>query len=127
MLMQSHDGAIHLLPALPDSWKNGAISGLRARGGFEIVSLEWKDGKVSKLVIKSNLGGNCRLRLPNALKGNGLVLAAGGSRNSNPFYEIPDIPKPIISPAAKIAPSKLPETALYDFKTEKGKTYTFTR
>lgn len=126
MLMQSHDGAIHLLPAIPDSWKNGSISGLRARGGFEIVSLEWMDGKVSKLVIKSNLGGNCRLRLPNALKGDALALV-DGSRNSNPFYQVTDIPKPIISTAAKMTPSKLPETALYDFKTEKGKTYTFTR
>ncbi|MCF0071180.1 glycoside hydrolase family 95 protein [Dyadobacter sp. CY261] len=126
MLMQSHDGAIHLLPALPDSWKAGSISGLRARGGFEIVSLEWKEGKVSKLVIKSTLGGNCRLRLSNALKGNGIVLATNGNANSNPFYQTLDIPKPLISPAAKITGLTLPETALYDFKTEKGKTYTFT-
>ncbi len=127
MLMQSHDGAIHLLPALPDSWKSGSISGLRARGGFEIVTLEWKDGKVSKLVVKSNLGGNCRLRLPNVLKGYALAPVADGSANSNAFYHMLDIPKPIVSPAARITPSKLPETALYDFKTEKGKTYTFTR
>ncbi|MGG7665388.1 glycoside hydrolase family 95 protein [Dyadobacter sp. BHUBP1] len=126
MLMQSHDGAIHLLPAIPDSWKNGSISGLRARGGFEIVTLEWKEGKVSRLVIKSNLGGNCRLRLPNALKGHSLALA-GANPNSNPFYQLMDIPKPIVSPAAQITALKLPETALYDFKTEKGKTYTFTR
>lgn len=126
MLMQSHDGAIHLLPAIPDSWKNGSISGLRARGGFEIETLEWKEGKVSKLVIKSNLGGNCRLRLPNALKGHSVSLAADGSPNSNPFYQLLDIPEPIVSPAAKMAALKMPETALYDFKTEKGKTYTFT-
>lgn len=127
MLMQSHDGAIHLLPALPDSWKTGSISGLRARGGFEIVSLEWKDGRVSKLVIKSTLGGNCRLRLPEALKGNGLAKAADGTANSNPFYQTLDIPKPIMSPAARAAAPEVPPTALYDFKTEKGKTYTFTR
>jgi alpha-L-fucosidase 2 len=89
--------------------------------------LEWKDGKVSKLVIKSNLGGNCRLRLPNTLKGNALALVADGSPNSNPFYQMLDIPRPIVSPAAKIAPVKLPETTLYDFKTEKGRTYTFIR
>ena len=125
MLMQSHDGAIHLLPAIPDSWKTGSISGLRARGGFEIVLLEWENGEVSKLIIKSNLGGNCRLRLPNALKGNALAIAADA--NSNPFYQMLDIPKPIVSPAAKITPSKLPDTSLYDFRTEKGKTYTFAR
>lgn len=125
MLMQSHDGAIHLLPALPDSWKNGSIQGLRARGGFEIVSMEWKDGKLAKLVVKSNLGGNCRLRLPNALKGSGIAQVQPGVVNTNPFYQLENIPKPLISPEAKITATKLPETALYDFKTEKGQTYTF--
>ncbi|MEO8255166.1 MAG: glycoside hydrolase family 95 protein, partial [Flavobacterium sp.] len=68
MLMQSSDGDIHLLPALPDVWKEGSIGGIRARGGFEIVEMEWKDAKISKLVVKSTLGGNLRLRLPNSLK-----------------------------------------------------------
>ena len=50
---------------------NGSISGLRARGGFEIVSMEWKDGKMVKVVIKSTIGGNLRLRVPNEMKRNG--------------------------------------------------------
>ena len=59
MLMQSADGDIHLLPALPDVWRpEGSISGLRARGGFEIVTMQWKEGKVMKVVIKSTMGGN---------------------------------------------------------------------
>ena len=52
MLMQSGDGKIELLPALPEQWKDGAISGVCARGGFE-VSFEWKDGKVRQCQIKS--------------------------------------------------------------------------
>ena len=68
MLMQSEDGDLNLLPALPDVWKDGSINGLRARGGFEIINMQWKDGKLVKVIIKSNLGGNLRLRVPNEMK-----------------------------------------------------------
>lgn len=60
-LLQSCCGEINLLPALPDEWSSGSVSGLRAKGGFG-VSMEWKDGKLSSAEITSDFGGECRLR-----------------------------------------------------------------
>jgi alpha-L-fucosidase 2 len=126
MLMQSADGALNLLPALPDAWPAGTISGLRARGGFEIVSMQWKDGKIGQLKIRSTVGGNCRLRVPNTLKlqGGGLKTAKGPSTNF--FYQNEETEKPVISAKAKLKPSGQKPTLLYDFATVAGKTYTLT-
>ena len=125
MLMQSHDGAIHLLPALPDVWKSGSIQGLRARGGFEILDLEWESGQIKKAILKSNLGGKCRIRSYWPMKfGNGEALHEAEGENENPFYQIPVIQTPIISTIAKLKMQKLRETFLYDVSTEKGMNYT---
>lgn len=121
MLMQSQDGAIHLIPALPDVWKHGKVTGLRARGGFEIEDLEWKDGALVKVVIKSNLGGNCRIRSYSELTAeNGATLTLASGDNENPFYKVPNIQKPIISEKANLKGFEVRDTYLYDIKTEPG-------
>jgi len=124
--MQSADGAIHLLPALPDVWMTGGnINGLKARGGFEIINMQWKNGKLVKAVIKSTLGGNLRLRVPNEMKiNNGVALKKAMGENKNPFYYIEEITKPIISPKAMITMPALKESFMYDIPTQRGQVYT---
>lgn len=125
MLMQSHDGAIHLIPALPDVWPAGKVTGLRARGGFEIVELIWEDHKVVKAVIKSRLGGNLRIRSANQLTAKGKFAEAQGE-NPNPFYQRPAVKQPLISPEASLKAFDLPEYYLYDIETSQGDTIILT-
>lgn len=61
MLLQSHAGYVHLLPALPDNWQSGSIKGVRARGGFTI-DMEWKESRITRLSVTSHSGGTCRIR-----------------------------------------------------------------
>jgi alpha-L-fucosidase 2 len=126
MLMQSDDGAVHLLPALPDVLSSGTISGLRTRGGFKIVQLEWKNGKITRLSVQSTLGGNLRLRVSNELiaAGNNKLKNASGE-NTNPFFALEEIPAPLIFEKDKLELLQLKNTWLYDISTEAGKTYSF--
>jgi alpha-L-fucosidase 2 len=123
MLVQSHDGALHLLPALPDRWSEGEVTGLVARGGF-VVDIQWKDGKVSMVKIHSRLGGNLRIRAASELVlkgGESLVIAEG--LNSNPYYAVPVVKNPLISNQADLMIEPIIDTFLYDLPTAAGKEY----
>jgi alpha-L-fucosidase 2 len=124
MLLQSHDGAIHFLPALPDDWQTGDIKGLRTYGGFD-VSFNWENGEIQKIVIKSNLGGNCRIRVPNDVALiDGTLLNPASGINPNPFFAAADIKDPVISDSSILNPVILEPTLLYDLATQAGETYT---
>lgn len=120
MLMQSYDGFIYVLPALPTVWGKGEIKGLVARGGFE-MDIKWSQNKVEKVIIKSRNGGNCRLRSLTALTGKGLTEAKGD--NPNALYALPTVSKPLINEKAKLNPLELKKTYLYDLQTVAGASY----
>jgi len=64
-LLASHDGAIHLLPALPPEWDDGSVSGLRARGGYE-VDIGWSDGTLDEATVHATRDGRCQVRTESA-------------------------------------------------------------
>lgn len=123
MLLQTQNGFIDILPALPDEWKNGKISGLKTYGDFEI-SIVWENNKAKHITIKSNLGGNCRVRIPNEMELSGKTkLKKAEGKNPNLFFGTPEIKKAMISSEAKLNPVEIKESVMYDFPTEAGKTY----
>ena len=123
MLLQSHDGAVHLLPALPDVWSEGKVRGLRARGGFE-VSIEWKEGTLQQAEILSTIGGVLRIRSYVPLKGKELKDAKGACPNA--LYAPALIKNPLLSEELKEVPSlAVRKIYEYDIATQPGKRYSF--
>jgi len=117
MLIQSHDGAIHLLPALPRSWRSGYVKGLRARGGF-IVDIYWRDGRLERAIVSSTIGGVCRVRYREPVRVEGAEPAPEGA--VNPLLEL--LPPPRYTAKTRLSVSK---PTLYEvaFKTDAGRSY----
>lgn len=117
MLLQSHDGAVHLLPALPEAWNHGEVSGLKARGNFE-VDMKWDNNRLESAVIKSHIGGPLRIRSYVPLKGKGLKKAKGLSPNT--LLAAPQIADAVVSPSASLTGINVPEVYEYDVMTSSG-------
>ena len=124
MLLQSHDGAVHLLPALPDKWEEGKVKGLVAHGGF-VVDMDWNGVQLDTAKIHSRIGGNLRLRSYVPLKGEGLKPASG--TNPNPLFRQAAIKEPLVSKEINPQYPVIPRVYEYDQATEAGKDYVVTR
>src|SRR5690606_6728701 len=114
MLIQSHDGAVHLLPAIPDVWSTGTVKGIKARGGFEI-DMVWADAEVQKVTVSSAIGGNLRLRSYVPLRGKGLKEASG--KNPNSLLNSVEGAEVIVSGQASLTGNDLRKVYEYDLAT----------
>ncbi|MDD4771489.1 MAG: glycoside hydrolase family 95 protein, partial [Bacteroidales bacterium] len=103
MLVQSHAGAVHLLPALPSAWPKGSVSGLRCRGGFVIEHMQWEAGALVSIRIRSTLGGVLRLRTKTALQtAQKPLLTANLDTVPNSFLAFQSIRKPLVDASVSI-------------------------
>ena len=127
MFVQSHDGAIHLLPALPDVWKQGTLKGIRCRGGFTVKEMKWKNGELQTAVITSNIGGTLRIRTQTPLYLNGEKLTPSVQEVSdNPLLQSQSIRKPLIAANAPVCIPEYAQTYVYDIETNAGNEYILT-
>ena len=123
MFIQSHDGAVHLLPALPAAIAQGSVKGLRARGGF-VVDESFSNNQLTQATIKSTIGGVLRIRSSVPLQGNGLKLVVDEDNCPNALYQGADVKQPIISQeTGRLNDVVIPSYFEYDLDTKAGKTY----
>jgi alpha-L-fucosidase 2 len=123
MLVQSHAGEIHVLPALPSVWPTGQVRGVRARGGFEL-DVAWANREVTSLTIRSSLGGVARVRLQRPLRASGGSATEATGDHPSVFYRMHDPGPPEIADRSKVRTSPAPGGVVLDIQTTKGGTVT---
>ena len=124
MLVQSHDGAVHLLPALPDVWQQGTLKGIRCRGGFTIDEMKWAEGQLQTVTISSTIGGTLRIRTSSPLYINGKKLVPASQETcKNPLLQSQTIRKPLVAANAPLSTPQYPKTYVYDIETNAGNKY----
>ena len=123
MLLQSHDGFISLLPAIPAAWKKGSVKGIRARGNFT-VTIEWNEGKLVQGKILSGSGGNCRIRTLQPVKVIEAISKTATGENTNLLNTVYGTPAYVKNSNIPLQAINSEKGFLVDFISEKGKTYT---